>query len=99
MGDECIDVREKDEQFEIQQPIRRSFSMDSAIDRGLYLQVQEILRQNRVASSGSGSTSTHQEECQGSHERVRRSSFFSFGHGRGSSTSRSSSILPIEIDR
>ncbi|RVX19203.1 RING-H2 finger protein ATL1 [Vitis vinifera] len=29
MGDECIDVREKDDQFLIQ-PIRRSFSMDSA---------------------------------------------------------------------
>ncbi|KAJ8438133.1 hypothetical protein Cgig2_033012 [Carnegiea gigantea] len=47
MGDECINVREKDDQFEIQQPIRRSFSMDSAVDRGLYLQVQEIIRQNR----------------------------------------------------
>ncbi|KAK9281226.1 hypothetical protein L1049_004121 [Liquidambar formosana] len=35
-GDECIDVRGKDDQFSIQ-PIRRSFSMDSATDRQLYL--------------------------------------------------------------
>uniref|UniRef100_A0A7C9E505 RING-type E3 ubiquitin transferase n=1 Tax=Opuntia streptacantha TaxID=393608 RepID=A0A7C9E505_OPUST len=90
MGDECINVREKDDQFAIQQPIRRSFSMDSAGDRGLYLQVQEIVRQNRNSSNNleEGNSSSN-------NGRVRRSSFFSFGHGRGS---RSSSIIPIEND-
>jgi|UniRef100_A0A2N9IJ79 E3 ubiquitin-protein ligase RNF38/44 len=43
MGDECIDVREKDDQFSIQ-PIRRSFSMDSAADRQIYLTVQAIIQ-------------------------------------------------------
>ncbi|CAJ1901377.1 unnamed protein product [Sphenostylis stenocarpa] len=45
MGDECIDVRKKDEQFSIQ-PIRRSFSMDSANDRQVYLDFQTIIEQN-----------------------------------------------------
>ncbi|KAK3041330.1 hypothetical protein RJ639_002311 [Escallonia herrerae] len=44
MGDECIDIRDKDEQFNVQ-PIRRSFSMDSSADRQLYLAVQDILQQ------------------------------------------------------
>ena len=79
MGDECIDVREKDDQFSIQ-PIRRSFSMDSAADPQLYLTVQEIIRhKNRPFSEVSTS-----QECDG---RVRRS-FFSFG-------SRTA-VLPIE---
>ncbi|CAL9780747.1 unnamed protein product [Musa acuminata subsp. burmannicoides] len=64
MGDECIDVRGKDEQFRVQ-PIRRSFSMDSSAERQLYLSVQEeILRQKQNYGGGSG--------------RVRRS-LFSFG--------------------
>ncbi|GMH20883.1 hypothetical protein Nepgr_022725 [Nepenthes gracilis] len=46
MGDEYINVRKKDEQFSIQ-PIRRSFSMDSAADPQLYLQAQEIIQQRR----------------------------------------------------
>ncbi|ESW34528.1 hypothetical protein PHAVU_001G160000 [Phaseolus vulgaris] len=45
MGDECIDVGKKDEQFSIQ-PIRRSFSMDSANDRQVYLDFQIIMQQN-----------------------------------------------------
>nr|KYP70725.1 RING-H2 finger protein ATL5K [Cajanus cajan] len=45
MGDECIDVRKKDEQFSVQ-PIRRSFSMDSANDRQVYLDFQSIIHQN-----------------------------------------------------
>ncbi|GLU03643.1 hypothetical protein SLE2022_208320 [Rubroshorea leprosula] len=69
MGDECIDVRQKDDHFSIQ-PIRRSFSLDSAVDRQLYLSVQAVIQQNR-----------HQtEECS---NRARRS-LFQFGHGRGS---------------
>ncbi|GAB4841708.1 hypothetical protein Ancab_022430 [Ancistrocladus abbreviatus] len=77
MGDECINVRQKDEQFEIQ-PIRRSFSMDSAADRQLCLQVQEITRQNRHLNEVSSSISSTREEYGNS--RVRRS-FFSFGYG------------------
>ncbi|KAF2313960.1 hypothetical protein GH714_020940 [Hevea brasiliensis] len=46
MGDECIDIRGKDDQFAIQ-PIRRSFSMDSSADRQLYLSIQEIVQQSR----------------------------------------------------
>lgn len=85
MGDECIDVRGKDEQFSIN-PIRRSFSMDSSADRQLCLSVQEILQQNphlHEVSSSSDDTSF----------RVRRS-FFSLGHGRGSRNS----VIPIQFD-
>lgn len=57
------------------QPIRRSFSMDSAADRCVYLSVQEILRQNRQLSE------VPSNEEGGSRS---RRSFFSFGHGRGS---------------
>ncbi|XP_019165147.1 PREDICTED: RING-H2 finger protein ATL16-like [Ipomoea nil] len=86
MGDEWIDVREKDSQFSSIQPIRRSFSMDSAADRHVYLSVQEILRQtghvDEVRNNGESSSSS----------RMHRS-IFSFGHGiRGSR----SAILPIE---
>lgn len=85
LGDECIDLRGKDEQFAVQ-PMRRSFSMGSSSDRQLYRAVQEILRQNphfRDATNGEGTSS-------GS-GRTRRS-FFSFsGHCR---TSRRA-VLPI----
>ncbi|KAI9122179.1 hypothetical protein K1719_006868 [Acacia pycnantha] len=55
MGDECIDTRKKDEQFCIQ-PLRRSFSMDSANDRQVYLEVQAITQQsNRHQNEASGS--------------------------------------------
>ncbi|XP_057798090.1 RING-H2 finger protein ATL16-like [Salvia miltiorrhiza] len=74
MGDEAINLREKDDQFCIQ-PIRRSFSMDSAADRCIYLSVQEILRQNRQAGDPPST------EDGGSRS---RRSIFSFGHGRGS---------------
>ncbi|KAK6164487.1 hypothetical protein DH2020_001351 [Rehmannia glutinosa] len=82
MGDEGINVREKDERFCVQ-PIRRSFSMDSAVDRDVYVSVQEIIRQNRELSEVRGN-----EE---SSSRSRRS-IFSFGHGRGSRNA----VLPIE---
>ncbi|KAJ4969408.1 hypothetical protein NE237_016109 [Protea cynaroides] len=84
MGDECIDVREKDDQFSIQ-PFRRSFSMDSSGDRQLYLSVQDIIQQNShlsEVSTGEGCSS-----------RVRRS-FFSFGQNRGSR----SAVLPIQSE-
>ncbi|KAG8370399.1 hypothetical protein BUALT_Bualt14G0112900 [Buddleja alternifolia] len=71
MGDECIDNRQKDEQFVVQL-IRRSFSMDSAADTQLYLAVQEIIQRNKAeineVSPNEGSSSS----------RIRRS-FFSFG--------------------
>ncbi|XP_059317531.1 RING-H2 finger protein ATL1-like [Lycium ferocissimum] len=85
MGDECINMRKKDDEFAIQ-PIRRSFSMDSATDRQLYVAVQDIiLQQQRQVTDVSPSES--------SSSRVKRS-FFSFGHGRGSKNV----ILPIHLE-
>ncbi|XVE72956.1 hypothetical protein DITRI_Ditri11bG0079200 [Diplodiscus trichospermus] len=84
MGDECIDVRQKDDQFLIQ-PIRRSFSLDSAVDRQLYLSVQAIVQQNRHP----GEMNTTEE----SSDRVRRS-LFPFRHGRRPSNA----VLPVEFD-
>ncbi|CAK9175035.1 unnamed protein product, partial [Ilex paraguariensis] len=85
LSHECIDMREKDDQFAVQ-PIRRSFSMDSASDKQLYLAVQEIImEQNSVVNEVSSS--------EGSSSRVRRS-FFSFGYGRGSR----SAVLPIHLE-
>ncbi|KAJ9169599.1 hypothetical protein P3X46_017768 [Hevea brasiliensis] len=72
MGDECIDVRGKDDQFSIQ-PIRRSFSLDSAVDQQLFLSVQAIMQQS-IHQRGISSN----EE---SSKRVHRS-FFPFGHDR-----------------
>lgn len=85
MGDECIDtIRGKDKRFLIQ-PMRRSFSMDSAADQQLYLAVQEIVQQKRNVSEISSS--------EGCSNRVRRP-FFSFGSGRGSR----SAVLPIQFE-
>ncbi|KAL8170326.1 hypothetical protein V2J09_022130 [Rumex salicifolius] len=85
MGDECI-VRDEEFLNGGDQPIRRSFSMDSVTDRRLLLQVQQIIRQNRLISNeGSASSSGNRS--------IRRS-FFSFGQGQGSKTS----ILPIQSD-
>jgi E3 ubiquitin-protein ligase RNF38/44 len=76
MGDECIDVRKKDEQFSSIQPIRRSFSLDSASDRKVYLDVQDIIQQNnRHQSKDCGN-----EDCNSSRS---RRSFFPFRYGRG----------------
>ncbi|CAI9118211.1 OLC1v1019746C1 [Oldenlandia corymbosa var. corymbosa] len=91
MGDECIDIRKKDEKFTSIQPIRRSFSMDSASDAHLYLAVQQIINQhqnqlNEVISPVEGSTSS---------SRVIKRSFFSFGHGR---SSRSAAVLPLHVE-
>ncbi|XP_077223710.1 RING-H2 finger protein ATL16-like [Tasmannia lanceolata] len=84
MGDECIDVRGKDDQFSIQ-PIRRSFSMDSSADRQLHLSVQEILNQN--------SQIREVNTIEGNSSRVRRG-FFSFSHSRGSRNA----VLPIQFE-
>lgn len=80
MGDECIDIRVKDERLSVQ-PIRRSFSMDSATDRQLYLAVQEIVNQNKNGNINGSDIVSSSEACS---SKIRRS-FFSFGHGRGSS--------------
>lgn len=90
MGDECIDIRCKDEQFFIQ-PLRRSFSMDSSADRQLYLAVQEAVQQQSQVSEVSPI-----EGCSSStSSRVRRS-FFPFGHGRGSRSNNA--ILPVYLE-
>jgi len=87
MGDECINMRKKDDEFDSIQPIRRSFSMDSATDRQLYVAVQEIImQQQRQVSDVSPFESS-------SSSRVKRS-FFSFGHGRGSRNV----VLPIHLE-
>ncbi|XP_071700458.1 RING-H2 finger protein ATL16-like [Rutidosis leptorrhynchoides] len=96
MGDECINVNTRtkggcdDDQFLIQ-PIRRSFSMDSASDRQLYVAVQEILQRNSMnhvdviqVNDGFGSSSGGSSS---SNTRLRRG-VFSFGHTR-------SAILPF----
>lgn len=90
MGDECIDIRgKKDDQFSIQ-PIRRSISMDSSVDRQLYLSVQEIIQQKNRQQFNDVSTSDQQE----SSSRIRSRSFFSFGSGRGSKNA----ITPLQFD-
>lgn len=51
MGDECVDmIRKKDELFSVQ-PIRRSFSLDSANDRQMFMDVQAIIQQNEASAS------------------------------------------------
>ncbi|KAI3442071.1 RING-type domain-containing protein [Psidium guajava] len=84
MGDEFIDIRERDDEFLVQ-PIRRSISMDSSADRQLFLAVQEILKQKREGtvrfSEVNDLSPQNQEGCSNSSSRVRRT-FFSFGHGR-----------------
>ncbi|XP_049406670.1 RING-H2 finger protein ATL16-like [Solanum stenotomum] len=83
MGDECINVRDKDALFSVE-PIRRSFSMDSAADRHVYLSVQQMIRHNRQMISemrNNGESSS----------RSIRKSIFSFGHRRSKT-----SVLPFE---
>ncbi|XP_073221693.1 RING-H2 finger protein ATL16-like [Cicer arietinum] len=70
MDDECIDVRRKDDQFCVE-TIRRSFSLDSANDRQVYLDVQDIIQHNHRSQN---------EDCDSS--RGRRS-FFPLCYGRG----------------
>lgn len=74
MGDEWIDNRRRD----VVQPIRRSFSMDSAADSQLYLAVQEIIQRH---SHVNNELLNHNEDSSSSTSRVKKS-FFSFGQGR-----------------
>ncbi|XP_022641294.1 RING-H2 finger protein ATL16 [Vigna radiata var. radiata] len=84
MGDECIDIRKKDDQFLIQ-PIRRSFSMDSAHDRQTYLDAQVIIQQNRHQNEA-GASEYYNSRC--------RRAFFPFCYGKGSKNA----VLPLEND-
>ncbi|KAJ3689367.1 hypothetical protein LUZ61_018531 [Rhynchospora tenuis] len=90
MGDECIDIRRKEEDLGMV-PMRRSFSMDSSNDRQLYLALQKIVREHSFAcqevaidheSSSSGTS--------GVTGKLRRG-FFSFNQNRCSR----SAVLPI----
>ncbi|XP_073125227.1 RING-H2 finger protein ATL16-like [Henckelia pumila] len=90
MGDECIEsTRQKDEQFAALQPFRRSFSMDSADDRQLYLAVQHIMNHKREAAISRETTN-----YEGSSSCRMKRSFFSFGHSRGSR----SAVQPVESE-
>ncbi|XP_020203095.1 RING-H2 finger protein ATL1 [Cajanus cajan] len=88
LRDECIDIRAKDEGFSVQLAMRRSFSMDSSVDRQFYGAVQQALQQQ----NGHVNEVNTIEACGGS-GRVKRS-FFSFGHG---SRSRNA-VLPVYLD-
>ncbi|XP_057771335.1 RING-H2 finger protein ATL16-like [Salvia miltiorrhiza] len=85
MGDECIDSRRKDEQFVVQ-PMRRSFSMDSAADSQLYLAVEEIIQRH-------GHVNNELNQNEGSSSRVKKS-FFSFGQGRCSRNA----VQPVALE-
>lgn len=87
MGDECIEIGARDYRFNIQ-PIRRSFSMDSANDRQLYASIREIIAKNDKNGNEGGLPN----EISSNSGRVRRG-LFSFGSGKGSSRS---AVLPIE---
>ncbi|KAI3990786.1 hypothetical protein MKX01_011694 [Papaver californicum] len=90
MGDECIDIRgKKDDQFSIQ-PTRRLISMDSSVDRQLYLSVQEIIQQKNRQQFNDVSTSDQQDSI----GRIRGRSFFSFGSGRRSKNA----ITPLKFE-
>lgn len=95
MGDEFIDIRERDDEFLVQ-PIRRSISMDSSADRQLFLAVQEILKQKSeeaIRSSEVNAISPQNQEGCSNSNRARRT-FFSFGHGRVSR----SAVQPVCLE-
>ncbi|KAJ8431828.1 hypothetical protein Cgig2_027573 [Carnegiea gigantea] len=88
MGDEWIDMREKDDEFGVAQPIRRSISMDLSGEREFCLEIQGV-------SSSSQNDSQRIQDCNisSSSNRVRRS-IFSFGYGRSSR----GSVQPVHLD-
>ncbi|KAL7105459.1 hypothetical protein ACP275_07G045900 [Erythranthe tilingii] len=94
MGDEWIDNREKDEQFVVNQPMRRSFSMDSAADNHLYLAVQEIIKGQLLQDLNNYQVNYPPNEvCSSSSSRSIKRSFFSFSQGKGSR----SAVQPVTI--
>uniref|UniRef100_A0ACD5Y7Q0 Uncharacterized protein n=1 Tax=Avena sativa TaxID=4498 RepID=A0ACD5Y7Q0_AVESA len=93
MGDECIDPR-RDELSGVQQPMRRSMSMDSCNDKHLYLALQKALRQPQHSAALLEDGSKGESSTPGSRQSGKlRRSFFSFSHGH--SRSSRSAILPI----
>ncbi|XP_021725890.1 RING-H2 finger protein ATL1-like [Chenopodium quinoa] len=86
LGDELIDMRKKDEEFEVVQPIRRSISMDLSKEREYCFEIRECCRSNMEVSEVSSSSSN---------SKVRRS-IFSFGYGRSSSSR--CSVQPVHLD-
>ncbi|CAH8336750.1 unnamed protein product [Eruca vesicaria subsp. sativa] len=98
MGDECINSRGKYNQFSEILPIRRSISMDSSLDRKMYLAVQEVVNVGwniGKAAMVAGDGGVCVEGCNssgGDNNRVMKRCFFSFGSSR---CSRSSSVLPV----
>ncbi|KAK4767586.1 hypothetical protein SAY86_015336 [Trapa natans] len=104
MGDESINTRglRLPPSFELVQPIRRSISMDSAVDRQLLLAVREIVQQRRkerelqqglsLFSFSPIESSYSCRGCGGSSSSAVRRTFFSFGHGRSSR----SAVQPLE---
>ncbi|CAJ1967145.1 unnamed protein product [Sphenostylis stenocarpa] len=90
LGDECIDIRAKGERLSVQ-AMRRSFSMDSSMDRKFYGAIQLAFQQQQ--QNGHVHEMNRIEACGGS-DRVKKS-FFSFGHG---SRPRSALVVPVYLD-
>lgn len=90
LGDECIGIRAKGESFSSVQAMRRSFSMDSSVDRKFYGAIQQVLQQQQEHEHVHEINTV--ESCGGS-DRVKRS-FFSFGHG---SRSRNA-VQPVDLE-
>uniref|UniRef100_A0A453RL31 RING-type E3 ubiquitin transferase n=1 Tax=Aegilops tauschii subsp. strangulata TaxID=200361 RepID=A0A453RL31_AEGTS len=95
MGDERIDPR-RDELLDVQQPMRRSLSMDSCNDKHLYLALQKVLRHHHSHSASlgedrKGESSTPAAAASSRAAGRLRRSFLSFSHSRSSR----SAILPI----
>lgn len=101
MGDECID---HERPWGVQQPMRRSLSLDSCSDKHLYLALQSAMRHQHQHSAllqgeeegakfGESSTAAGSPAAAASGGRRLRRSFFSFSHGRSSR----SAILPLPV--
>ncbi|XP_021752352.1 RING-H2 finger protein ATL1-like [Chenopodium quinoa] len=86
LGDELIDMRKQDEEFEVVQPIRRSISMDLSKDREYCFEIREYCSSDIEVCEVSSSSSNN---------KVRRS-IFSFGYGRSSSSR--CSVQPVHLD-
>lgn len=95
IGDERIDPG-RDEVLDVQQPMRRSLSMDSCNDKHLYLALQKVLRHHHSHSASlgegrKGESSTPAATASSRAAGRLRRSFLSFSHSRSSR----SVIFPI----
>ncbi|KAF7095383.1 hypothetical protein CFC21_097566 [Triticum aestivum] len=95
MGDERNDPR-REELLDVQQPMRRSLSMDSCNDKHLYLALQKVLRHHHSHSASPGEDRKGESSTPAAAASSRaagrlRRSFLSFSHSRSSR----SAILPI----